>query len=89
MFCVPCVLVPLLVFFGAIIKFITTFFWRAPVENPENQRNDDDQVFPLFSTCPCTNKNIKSSDNQADKTDKSETLLKEPLETSDTDKKNI
>ncbi|KAF0713026.1 Uncharacterized protein FWK35_00039365, partial [Aphis craccivora] len=62
---------------------------RAPVENPENQSNEDDQVFPLFSSCPCIKKNIKSPNNQADKTNKSETLLKEPLETSDIEKKNI
>jgi len=63
------------------------WFRRAPVENPEDQTSDDDQVFPLFSSCPC--KTIKSPENQADETNKSEKLLKEPLETSDTEKKNI
>ncbi|KAF0720203.1 Uncharacterized protein FWK35_00038602 [Aphis craccivora] len=88
MLCVPCVLGPVLLFLWGIIKIMINWFWRAPVENPENQSNDNDQDFPLFSSCPCIKKNIKSLDNQADKTNKSETLLKEPLETSNTEKKN-
>jgi hypothetical protein len=87
MVCVPCVLVPLLLFLWGIIKPMLNWF-RTPVENSEGNAGDD-QVCSLLSSCPCINKNIKSSEDQEDKTNKSETLLKEPLETSDTDKKNL
>lgn len=89
MVCVPCVLVPLLLFIWGIIKPMLNWF-RTPVENSEDQNNaGDDQVCSLLSSCPCINKNIKSPRNQADMTNKSETLLKEPLETSDAEKKNL
>jgi len=90
MVCVPCVLVPLLLFLWGIIKPMLNWF-RTPVENSEDQNNaGDDQVCSLLSSCPCINKNIKSPVDQGDnKTNKNETILKEPLETSDTNKKDL
>ncbi|XP_025191982.1 UPF0729 protein CG18508 [Melanaphis sacchari] len=89
MVCVPCVLVPLLLFLWGIIKPMLNWF-RTPVENSEDQNNaGDDQVCSLLSSCPCINKNKKSTEDQVNKTNTSETSLKEPLETSDTDKKNL
>lgn len=90
MVCVPCVLVPLLLFLWGMIKPMLNWF-RAPVENSEDQNNAaDDQVCSLLSSCPCINKNIKSPVDQVDnKTNKNETILKEPLETSDTNKKDL
>lgn len=90
MVCIPCVLVPLILFLWGIIKPMLNWF-KAPVENSGDQNNaGDDQVCSLLSSCPCINKNIKLPGDQADnKTTKSETLPKEPLEASDTDKKSL
>lgn len=89
MVCVPCVLVPLLLFLWGIIKSMLNLF-RTPVENSEDQNNaGDDQVCSLLSSCPCINKNIKSPVDQTDITDKNEVLPKESLETSDTNKKDL
>jgi len=65
-------------------------WFRTPVENSEDQNNTgDEQVCSLLSSCPCINKNIKIPEDQANKTNKNETLLKEPSETSDTNKKTL
>lgn len=90
MVCVPCVLVPLLLFLWGIIKPMLNWF-RRPVENSEDQNNaDNDQVCSLLSSCPCINKNIKSPTDQADiKTSKNETLTEGSLETSDINKKDL
>lgn len=89
MVCVPCVLVPLLLFLWGIIKPMLNWF-KTPVENSGDQSNtDDDQVCSLLSSCPCINKNKKLPDDQVDKTKNSETVLKESLAASDIDKKNL
>jgi len=86
MVCVPCVLVPLLLFLWGMIKPILNWF-RKPVENSEDQNADDDQVCSLLSSCPCINKNKNLQENP-DNANESEILLKESHEPSTTDKKN-
>lgn len=89
MVCIPCVLVPLLLFLWGMIKPILKWF-RTPVENAENQNNtEDDQVCSLLSSCPCINKNKALPTDELDVAKESETLQKTPLEASDSDKKNI
>lgn len=89
MVCVPCVLVPLLLFLWGIIKPMINWF-RKPVENSGDPDNtNDDQVCSLLSSCPCINKNKNSPEDKENKTVDSELLLKESLETSDVIKKNL
>lgn len=89
MVCVPCVLVPLLLFLWGLIKPMINWF-KKPVENSGEQTNaDNDQVCSLLSSCPCINTNKQLPGDQADKINDNTTLLKEPLETSFVDKKNI
>lgn len=91
MVCIPCVIVPLLLFLWGMFKPILNWF-RKPVENSGDQNGDDDQVCSLLSSCPCINKNKKSTGDQEDqvnKTNEDETLPEEPIEASDIDKKNF
>lgn len=89
MVCVPCVLVPLLLFLWGMIKPMLQWF-RKPAENAEDQsKTDDDQICSLLSSCPCINKNKTTPDDKIDAAKESETLQKTPLEASDNDKKNI
>lgn len=88
MVCVPCVLVPLLLFLWGILKPILNWF-RKPVENAGDQNVDDDQVCSLLSSCPCINKDKNVPADQANNTNESETLPNEPLKVSDMDKKNL
>ncbi|VVC26925.1 Uncharacterised protein family UPF0729 [Cinara cedri] len=89
MVCIPCILVPLLLFLWGMIKPILNWF-KNPKENSGDQNSDaaNDDVCSLLSSCPCINKNNKPED-QALKIKESELLLKEPLEVSNIDKKNI
>lgn len=82
MVCIPCFLIPLLLFLWGIIKPILRWF-NKPVDNSGDQ-NTDDQICSMLSSCPCISKNKKVPD-QTD----SETSIKEPLKASDTDKKNL
>lgn len=88
MVCVPCILVPLLLFLWGMIKPILNWF-RKPKENSGDQNNaaNDDDVCSLLSSCPCINK--KKTGDQPLKINENELLLKEPLELSDIDKKNL
>lgn len=89
MVCVPCVIVPLLLFLWGMIKPMLRWF-RTPVENAENQNNaDNDEVCSLLSSCPCINKDKKLPTDQINADTNNETIQKTPLEASDTDKKNI
>ncbi|VVC26559.1 Uncharacterised protein family UPF0729 [Cinara cedri] len=97
MVCVPCIMVPMLLFLWAMIKPIINWF-RRPNEIATDQNNtvDDqsDNVCSLLSSCPCINKkNIKPGDDQAAETngDENEELLeKKPCaKVSDIDKKRV
>lgn len=88
MVCVPCVLVPLVLFLWGIIKPLINWF-RKPVENSEDQNADDDKVCSLLSSCPCIYKNNKLPGGHMDNDNEQETLLKEPIEELNMDKKNI
>lgn len=84
MVCVPCFLIPLILFIWGMIKPILRWF-NKPVENSGDQNTDDDQICSMLSSsCPCINKNKKIPDE----TD-GETSIKEPLKAADTDKKNL
>lgn len=86
MVCVPCILVPLILFLWGLIKPMINWF-KKPVEGSGEQINtEDDQVCSLLSSCPCIQKNKQLPGDQKNESD---TLLKEPLETSVDDKKNI
>lgn len=87
MVCVPCVLVPLLLFLWGILKPIINWF-RKPVENAGDQNAGDDQVCSLLSSCPCINKDKNLPADQVN-INESETLPNESLKVSDTDKKNL
>lgn len=88
MVCVPCVLVPLVLFLWGIIKPLINWF-RRPVENSEDQNVDNDQVCSLLSSCPCINKNNKLPGGQMDNANENEILQKEPVEVLDINKKNV
>lgn len=91
MVCVPCVIVPLLLFLWGMFKPILNWF-RKPVENSSDLNGDDDQVCSLLSSCPCINKNKKSIEDKEDevkKTNEDEILLEESIEASVIDKKNL
>lgn len=87
MVCVPCVLVPLLLFLWGLIKPMLNWF-KKPVENTGGEQTNtvEDPVCSLLSSCPCINQNKQLPEDQ---TNESVTLLKEPLETPIVDKKNI
>lgn len=87
MVCVPCILVPLLLFLWGIIKPMLNWF-RKPVENSGADNTEDDQVCSLLSSCPCINKNKKEADDPSAIKEESETLLTESVESKD-DKKNL
>ncbi|XP_025418191.1 uncharacterized protein LOC112688956 [Sipha flava] len=89
MVCVPCVLVPLLLFLWGIIKPMLNWF-RTPVKNAENQsKTDEDQICSMLSSCPCYYKNKSVPDDKIDESKDGETLQKTPLEVLEIDKKNI
>lgn len=88
MVCVPCVLVPLLLFLWGMIKPLLNWF-RKPVGNAEDKNADDNQVCSLLSSCPCINKDKNTPKDIADQTNESEILVKEPMEVSATDKKDL
>jgi len=87
MVCVPCILVPLLLFLWGIIKPIMGWFWK-PVENSGDQNTDNDQICSMLSSCPCINKKEKIPGDQTDETFYSE-ISKEPIEASNADKKDL
>lgn len=88
MVCVPCVLVPLLLFLWGMIKPLLNWF-RKPAENSGDQNDADDQVCSMLSSCPCISKNKPLPKDAVDNTNTVEDLLKEPIEVSDIDKKNM
>lgn len=87
MVCIPCFIVPLLLFLWGIIKPMINWF-RKPVENAEGNNAEDNQMCSLLSSCPCINKEKKLTTDPADSKEENETLMKEPIETN-VDKKNI
>lgn len=89
MVCVPCVLVPLLLFLWGMIKPLINWFRRTEENSEATNENNDDQVCSLLSSCPCINKNNSVSKDHADNTQNVKTLQKEPLEVSGVDKKNM
>lgn len=96
MVCVPCILVPVILFLWALIKPIINWF-RGPNENAKDQTNagDDDAICSLLSGCPCINKTAnKLEDQAADETTGEKASLLEieketPAEVSESDKKKI
>lgn len=89
MVCVPCVLVPLLLFLWGMIKPLINWFRRSEESSATTNENNEDQVCSLLSSCPCVNKNNTVSKYHANNTQNVKTLQKESLEVLDVDKKNI
>lgn len=95
MVCVPCILVPVILFLWALIKPIINWF-RGPNVNAEDQTNagDDDAICSLLSGCPCINKTANKLEDQAVETNAEKATLLEieketPAEVSDTNNKKI
>lgn len=75
MICVPCILVPVILFLWTMIRPIIYWF-RKPNKNAVDQNNDGkDDVCSLLSACLCINKKKKLGDRAVVANDGSEMLL--------------